>query len=152
MFCVFFYPFPLFYPLLRDLQSKTPMPLPDNVRRTRDKAGLYLLSEEFKITGCQAPHLCGWGAVDAEPCTSAPWGTGRKAPSLLLQGKGTVSVGSSRRACPSLEGLQLSKSPVVKACLSTNEIKDLIHVLGGCEFGSFQEHDTISIFNNWVHE
>lgn len=31
-------------------------------------------------------------------------------------------------------------------------MKGLIHVLGGCEFGNFQEHDVISIFNNFVHD
>lgn len=59
---------------------------------------------------------------------------------------------SSRRTCPSVEGLELSESPLVKACLSSNEIKGLIHVLGGCEFGNFQEHDIISIFDNLVHD
>lgn len=149
--CLFFLSLLYFYPLLRDPQSKTPVSLPDNVRSTRDKAGLYLLSEKFKITGCQALHLCGWRAVDAGPCTSAPRGTGSKAPFLLLQGKWTNSVDSSRRTCPSLKGLELLKSPLANACLSTNEIKGLIHVLGGCEFGDFQEYN-ISIFNNLVHD
>lgn len=44
-----------FYPLLREQQSNTPMSHPDNVR-TRDKAGLCLLLEEFRTPACKA--LC----------------------------------------------------------------------------------------------
>lgn len=53
------FPFYTFYPLLREQQSKTLKSHPDNVRRTRDKAGLYLLTEMFKTVACRAQHLCG---------------------------------------------------------------------------------------------
>lgn len=58
-FSAFFLFLLYFYPLLREQQSKTPVSHPDNVRRTRDKAGLYLLSEKFKTPACKALYPCG---------------------------------------------------------------------------------------------
>lgn len=49
LFLSFFLSLLYFYPLLREQQSKTPMSHPGNVRRTRDKAGLYLLSKVWLL-------------------------------------------------------------------------------------------------------